>query len=104
MVSRISIVKLSSGDPGSQSSVLQPVDIASRFDELKKLKDGWLDGAGRTPSHEGLDWLARALNDRHPKSLPPPFPTQSRMAAFNSSGQSNAGKSRWTWTSNPRAC
>jgi hypothetical protein len=46
MVSRMSIVKPSSGDPGAQSSVLPAVDIASRVDELKKLKDGWLDGAG----------------------------------------------------------
>ncbi len=69
----MSVVKPSSGDPGARSSVLQAVDIASRFDELKKLKDGWLDGAGRAPSHEGLDWLARVLNDRYPNSLPPPY-------------------------------
>jgi hypothetical protein len=49
------------------------VDIASRLDELKKLKDGWLDGAGRAPSHEGLDWLARVLKDRYSKSLPLPY-------------------------------
>ncbi len=52
MVSGMSIVKPSSGDPGAQSvrsSVLHTVDIAARFDELKKLEDGWLDGAGRAP-------------------------------------------------------
>ncbi len=70
----MSLAKPSSGDTGGQfvhSSLLDALDIAPRLDELKKIKDGWLDGAGRAPSHEGLDWLAGVLKDRYPKSLPP---------------------------------
>ena len=56
-----------------QSSVRDALDIASCFEEFKRLKDGWLDGAGRAPSHEGLDWLAGVLKDRCPDSLPRPY-------------------------------
>jgi hypothetical protein len=72
----MSIAKPSSGDTGAQfvqPLLLDTLDVASRFEELKRIKDGWLDGAGRAPSHEGLDWLARVLKDRYPKSLPPPY-------------------------------
>ena len=73
----MSLAKPSSGDTGGQfvhSSLLDgPLDIAPRLDELKKIKDGWLDGAGRAPSHEGLDWLAGVLKDRYPDSLPRPY-------------------------------
>jgi hypothetical protein len=61
------------GAQSAQSSPLDALDFASRFEELKKLKDGWLDGAGRSPSHEGIEWLARVLNDRYPTSLPLPY-------------------------------
>jgi hypothetical protein len=57
----------------SQSSLVDALDIASRLEDLKKIKDGWLDGAGRAPSHEGLDWLARVLKDRYPDYLPRPY-------------------------------
>ncbi len=72
----MSTVTSSRGDAGSQfarSSLPDALDIALRFEELKKLKDGWLDGSGRAPSHEGLDWLARVLKDRYPHSLPRPY-------------------------------
>ena len=57
----------------AQSSLLHALDIASRLEELKKIKDGWLDGAGQAPSHEGLDWLAGVLKDRYPDYLPRPY-------------------------------
>jgi hypothetical protein len=44
-------------------SVLDPLDIAGRVEELKRLRDGWLDGRGLAPSAAGLDWLAAALDD-----------------------------------------
>jgi hypothetical protein len=50
-----------------------PLDIPARFEKLKRLKNRWLDGTGRAPSHEGLDWLARVLKDRYPSSLPLPY-------------------------------
>jgi hypothetical protein len=75
-MSIMSIAEPSRGDTGAQfvqSSFIDALDVASRFEELKKIKDGWLDGAGRAPSHAGLDWLTGALKDCFPNSLPPPY-------------------------------
>lgn len=38
-----------------------PLDIAARLAEFKRLKVGWLDGKGVPPPHAGLDWLAGAF-------------------------------------------
>lgn len=51
----------------------RPQDILARFEELKLLKDGWLGGVGRAPSHEGLDWLASVMAAKYPDELPLPF-------------------------------
>ena len=42
-------------------------DISSQIDDLRLLKDGWLEGQGKGPSQEGLDWLA--VNRRHSTSI-----------------------------------
>ena len=59
-------------------SLLDPLDIAARLDELRLLKDGWLEGGGRALSHKGLDWLSRSFNQHYPEDLPLPylFPTE----------------------------
>lgn len=54
-------------------SHLDPLDIPARLDELRSLRDGWLDGRGVAPSLEGLDWLANAFDGRYPEDLPLPF-------------------------------
>lgn len=59
-------------------SLLDPLDIGARLDELRTLSAGWLDGVeGEPPSATGLDWLTRELEDRYPDDLPLPwlFPT-----------------------------
>jgi hypothetical protein len=43
------------------------------LEELKALKDGWLDGSGKAPPPEGLDWLASVLTSRYPPALPLPY-------------------------------
>ena len=45
----------------------------SRLDELRLLKDGWLEGEGDAPSEKGLDWLAEALEKHIPEDVPSPF-------------------------------
>jgi hypothetical protein len=50
-----------------------PLDIPARLDEMRLLRDGWLEGSGKGPSHEGLDWLARAFSQFYPDDLPLPF-------------------------------
>lgn len=59
-------------------SLLDPLDIGARLDELRTLSAGWLDGVeGEPPSASGLDWLMRELEDHYPEDLPLPwiFPT-----------------------------
>lgn len=59
-------------------SLLDPLDVASRLDDLRELRDGWLDGKGRSPADDGLDWLASAFEQSFPEDLPLPhlYPTR----------------------------
>ena len=54
-------------------SILDALDIPARLDELKYLKNGWLDGQGLAPAREGLDRLSRAFDRHYPDDLPPPY-------------------------------
>ncbi len=53
--------------------LLDPLDVTSRLEELKALKDGWLDGLGAAPSPDGLDWLARTFDAFYSDTLPLPY-------------------------------
>lgn len=55
------------------TTLLDPLDIPARFEELKMLQDGWLDGHGRAPSPAGLDWLEGVFTDSYPDALPLPY-------------------------------
>lgn len=54
-------------------SLLDPLDVTSRLDELRRLRDGWLEGVGRAPAAEGLDWLASAFDAFYPDDAPLPY-------------------------------
>lgn len=54
-------------------SILDALDIPARLDELRSLKDGWLEGSGIPPSQEGLNWLSCAFEKNYPENLPLPF-------------------------------
>jgi len=54
-------------------NLLDPLDVGGRLDELRVMKDGWLDGKGLAPAPAGLDWLANAFEERYPEDLPLPF-------------------------------
>jgi len=58
-------------------SLLDPLDVPARLDELRGLRDGWLEGKGVAPCHEGLDWLAASFDRYFPEDLPLPhvYPT-----------------------------
>ena len=60
-----------------ETITLVPLDISARLEELRKMKDGWLDGDGDAPSNGGLDWLASSFERHFPADLPSPyiFPT-----------------------------
>lgn len=54
-------------------TILDSLDIPARLDELRLLKDGWLEGSGKAPSHEGLEWLAKVFSQQYPDDLSLPF-------------------------------
>ena len=57
---------------------LDPLDVGSRLDELRDLRDGWLDGEGVAPDHAGLDWLSGVFKRYYPDDvqLPHTYPTE----------------------------
>ncbi len=65
--------KLQAIDSIEHISVLDTNDVPARIEELKNLKDGWLDGKGSTLSSEGLDWFAKIFEANYPDELPLPF-------------------------------
>lgn len=50
-----------------------------RIEEIRQLKDGWLDGAGLAPRSDQLDWFVAAFERHYPDVLPLPriHPTES---------------------------
>lgn len=56
------------------------LDIRAQLDELRLLKDGWLEGEGLSPPAPGLDWLQNAFDRHFPDDAPLPhlYPTESR--------------------------
>jgi hypothetical protein len=53
-----------------------PHNIFAQIEDLRQLKDGWLNGEGLAPSKQGLDWIAKTL-DRYftDKTAPYIYPT-----------------------------
>ena len=54
-------------------SLLDPLDIDARLDELRSLQDGWLEGKGVAPSSTGLEWFSSAFNLGYLDDLPLPY-------------------------------
>lgn len=54
-------------------SPLDPLDVGARLDEIRLLKDGWLEGSGKSPPEEGLDWLEAAFRLHYPDETLPPY-------------------------------
>jgi len=50
-----------------------PLDILTRLDELRRLENGWFEGSGKAPSHDGLDWLEQVFGQHCPDDLPSPY-------------------------------
>ena len=63
----------SGGEYAGRVDLLDPLDVPARLDELRAMQDGWLDGAGKAPSHAGLDWLADAFARHYPDDAPLPY-------------------------------
>ena len=57
--------------------ILDALDVSARLDDLRTLRDGWLDGEGKAPEVEFLDWLAERFERGFPAefTLPYVYPT-----------------------------
>lgn len=66
--------RLKSIDAVEHISLLDPLDITVRLEALSGLQDGWLDGKGKAPIKEGLQWLALEFDERFDSMLPLPAP------------------------------
>lgn len=54
-------------------SVLDPLDVPARLEELRLLRDGWYEGTGKAPTSAGIDWLSGTFTQVYPEDLPLPF-------------------------------
>lgn len=55
------------------ATILDPLDIDARLDELDQIEDGWLDGHGKRPPTEGLSWLSTSFAEHHALDLALPY-------------------------------
>lgn len=57
--------------------LIDPLDVAAQLDDLRLLKDGWLDGLGKAPDPSALDTLTRWFELNGPMDYPLPhiYPT-----------------------------
>ena len=62
----------------THTGIQERLNTTSQLDELRSLEDGWLDGEGKAPSEEGLEWLVQSFDRYYPADLPRPylFPTE----------------------------
>ena len=54
-------------------SILDPLDVGARIEDLRLLKDGWFEGRGRGLDCDGLNWLSQAFDRHYPDELPYPY-------------------------------
>lgn len=52
---------------------LDPLDVSLRLEEISRLGDGWLDGKGKAPAKDKLDFLATAFDSSFDTDLPLPY-------------------------------
>ena len=54
-------------------TILHPLDVPARLDELRSMQDGWYENDGKAPPHSGLDWLSDAFRRGYPDDIPLPY-------------------------------
>ena len=69
--------RLSSLESVEQVTLLDPLDVPARLDELRAMEGGWLEGTGEVPRIAELDWLSARFDSHFPDDLPLPniYPT-----------------------------
>ena len=71
-------------DSIENSSVLEPLDIHARFEELRLLKQGWFDGEGTPFDPAEMDWLESSVREHYVPGAPLPhiFPAPDGQIVF----------------------
>ena len=54
------------------------LNFGAQLNDLRVLQDGWLDGDGKAPSSDGLEWLRDTFECNYPAQMPLPhlYPTE----------------------------
>jgi hypothetical protein len=69
-------VKAVSQDCRSESTrevEVEQVELPMRLKDFSLLKEGWLDGLGKAPPKEGIQWLSDEWRKFYPDDLPQPY-------------------------------
>ncbi|MEK6261885.1 MAG: hypothetical protein AABP62_25075 [Planctomycetota bacterium] len=48
-------------------------DVRARLEEIRHLRDGWMDGKGVAPSNAGVNWFTKTFEAHYSVDLPQPF-------------------------------
>ncbi|WP_275288329.1 hypothetical protein [Halomonas elongata] len=56
-----------------QITILTSTEVQVQLEELKNLRDFWLDGKGLAPCKSGLDWLISCFSNLYEDDLPQPY-------------------------------
>jgi len=65
--------KLESFENVDSITILDPLDVPSRLEEFLILKEGWLDGDGKSFKKEDLLWLSNCFDTKYSRELILPF-------------------------------
>ncbi len=85
-------------DSIESSSVLDPLDIHARLEELRVLKQGWFDGEGESFDPAGMDWLESSVHDHYAPDRHSRTSSRRRTARSSSSGRLPIRPRRWRST------
>lgn len=57
---------------------MNALNVGAQLNDLRELQDGWLDGDGKAPSSDSLDWLHEVFKCKFPLDAPEPhiYPTE----------------------------
>lgn len=107
------MVRNKSGQPAQIQSItnvrlLDQLDVPAQLDEMRSMKDGWLDGHGLAPAHNELDWLSTVFDHYYPNDAVLPYVCPTPEGGINmewSVGQREIGleinlkkhSGEWSW-------
>lgn len=88
--------------------LLDRLDVPAQLDEMRGIKDGWLDGHGTAPSLKGLAWLSETFSRYYPHNATLPYVCPTPEGGINmewSVGQREIGleidiekhHGEWSW-------